>query len=138
MQSQRLKSRNRQSMGKLTKIASRLRGGALNPPIIYIGDNMYTNIPPYEESGKFILTIEEIEAELLKRRKEALLKRLVTNSRAREIYYKKIRAYERVRFNDEISMRKFMFEMGIHPASPHHPSKTKKTPRTRKPKPPAE
>ena len=90
MQSQRLKSRNRQSMGKLTKIASRLRGGALNPPIIYIGDNMYTNIPPYEESGKFILTIEEIEAELLKRRKEALLKRLVTNSRAREIYYKKI------------------------------------------------
>ena len=99
---------------------------------------MYTNIPPYEESGKFILTIEEIEAELLKRRKEALLKRLVTNSRAREIYYKKIRAYERVRFNDEISMRKFMFEMGIHPASPHPPSKTKKTPRTRKPKPPAE
>jgi len=99
---------------------------------------MYTKIPPYDESGEFILTIEEIEAELLRRRKEALLEKLVNNGQARELYYKKIRAYERVRINNEASIRKFMFEMGTHPDSPHHPSKTKKTPRTRKPKPPAE
>ena len=97
---------------------------------------MYTNIPPYEESGKFILTIEEIEAELLKRRKEALLEKLVNDGRARELYYQKIRAYERVRFNDEAGIRKFMMGMGMHPDSPNHPSRIKKTPRPRKPKPP--
>ena len=95
---------------------------------------MYTNIPPYDKSGKFILTIEEIEEELLRRRKEVLLDELVNNPEAKAEYYKKIRKYELIRLANEASEVRFSMGIGTHPNSPNHPSRIKKTPRPRKPK----